>query len=63
VYHYSHCVNFRSNLQFTGQDKQSFTLSPVEHNTDIHYIFTELNNGNTYLDTRNVNNDTHSQKV
>ena len=51
MYYSSHCFTLRNKLHFTGQDTKSYTLSSVERNTNIHYIFTELNNSKIYLDT------------
>jgi len=44
MYYYSHCFTLRSKLQFTVQGTKPYTIKSVERNTNIHYIFTELNN-------------------
>jgi hypothetical protein len=51
MYYYSHCFTIIRKHQFTGQGTMSYTLNLVEGNTDIHYVFTDLNNSKIYLDT------------
>jgi hypothetical protein len=50
-YFYSDCFTLSSKHHFTGQGTKSYTLNSVERNTNIHYIFTKLNNSKIYLDT------------
>jgi hypothetical protein len=38
-------------MNVTVQSLKSYTFNSVERNTNIHYIFTELNNSKIYLDT------------
>jgi hypothetical protein len=51
MYYYSHCFTLTGKHHSTGQGTKSYTLNSVERNTNIHYIFTELNNSKIYLDT------------
>ena len=51
MYYHSHCFTLKSKVQFTVQGTKSYTFNSVERNTNIHYIFTELNNSNIYMDT------------